>query len=54
MSHRMQPLDVAVYDPFKRFFNTALGGWMRSNAGKTCTIYDISGVVKTAFALPLS
>ena len=49
-SHRMQPLDVAVYGPFKRFYNTALDGWMRSNAGKTCTIYHIPGVVKTAFA----
>ena len=46
----MQPLDEAVYDPFKRFCNTALNGWMGNNAGKTYTIYDISGVVKTAFA----
>ena len=49
-SHRMQPLDVAVYRPFKRFYNTALEGWMRINGDKTCTIYDIQGVAKTAFA----
>ena len=46
----MPPLDVALYGSFKRFYNTALDRWMRKNAGKTCTIYNIPGVVKTAFA----
>ena len=63
-SHRMQPLDVAVYGPFTRFYNTELDGWMKSNADKTFAIYDIPGIydlhydydaiydifVKTAFA----
>ena len=53
-SHRMQPLDVAVYGPFKRFYNTALDEWMRSNADKACAIYDIPGVVKTAFGSAFS
>ena len=46
----MQLLDVVVYGPLKRFYNTALDGWIRSNAGKTYRIYDIPGIVKTAFA----
>ncbi|KAG5278091.1 hypothetical protein AALO_G00095080 [Alosa alosa] len=29
-SHRMQPLDVAVYGPFKTQYSRALDGWMRS------------------------
>ncbi|XP_041961220.1 jerky protein homolog-like [Alosa sapidissima] len=29
-SHRMQPLDVTVYGPFKTQYSRALDGWMRS------------------------
>ncbi|XP_034065436.1 uncharacterized protein LOC117542069 isoform X1 [Gymnodraco acuticeps] len=48
-SHRMQPLDVTVYGPFKTLYNRALDGWMRSNPGKTVSIYQIAGLVNEAF-----
>lgn len=37
-SHKLQPLDVAVYGPFKRYMSSAQDAWMRNNAGKTMTI----------------
>lgn len=47
-SHRLQPLDRSVYGPFKTAYNRAMDGWLRSNPGKTVTIYDIPGLVKQA------
>ena len=53
-SHRLQPLDRSVYGPFKAHYNRAVDGWLRSNPGKTVTIYDIPGVVNTAFQRSMS
>jgi hypothetical protein len=47
-SHRLQPLDRSVYGPFKAAYNKAMDGWLRSNPGKTVTIYDIPSVVNEA------
>lgn len=41
-SHRLQPLDLSVYGPFKAFYNRALSSWMRDNPGKAVTIYEIA------------
>jgi len=49
-SHKLQPLDVSVYGPFKKFAGAAQDGWLRSNPGKTMSIYDLPLVV--ADALP--
>lgn len=51
-SHKLQPLDRSVYGPFKHYVNNASDDWMRSNPGKTMTIYDIPPIVK--IALPLA
>ncbi|KAK2717947.1 hypothetical protein QYM36_006663 [Artemia franciscana] len=34
-SHRLQPLDICVYFPFKCQYNKAMDNWMQSNPGKT-------------------
>ena len=47
-SHRLQPLDLTVFGPFKRAYAQAMDGWMRSNPGKTVSITDIPGLVKIA------
>lgn len=47
-SHKLQPLDVGVYGPFKTAYNRAIDGWLRSNPGKTVTIYDIPFLVYQA------
>ena len=41
-SHRMQPLDVSIYGPFKRYYNTVCTDWMLSHPGRALTIYDIA------------
>ncbi|GFR85799.1 tigger transposable element-derived protein [Elysia marginata] len=47
-SHRVQPLDRSVYGPFKTAYNRAMDGWLRSNPGKTVTIYHIPALVNQA------
>ncbi|XP_018351929.1 PREDICTED: uncharacterized protein LOC108754243 isoform X2 [Trachymyrmex septentrionalis] len=47
-THRMQPLDVGLYNPFQKFYNTAIDSWMISHPGKTISIYEIAGFVGTA------
>ena len=47
-SHKLQPLDVNCYKPFKSAYGRAIDNWMRSNPGKTITIYDIPEFVSHA------
>ncbi|XP_023312650.1 uncharacterized protein LOC111692771 [Anoplophora glabripennis] len=53
-SHKLQPLDRAVYGPFKKAVNSACDSWMRNNPGKTMTIYDIPSITRTALPLALT
>lgn len=53
-SHRLQPLDRSVYGPLKKVINTTCDSWMRSHPGKTMSIYDIPGIVRTAMPLALT
>lgn len=50
-SHQLQPLDKAVYGPFKTFINAASDNWMREpqNAGKSMSIHVIPLLVSYAF-----
>ena len=48
-SHRMQPLDVSIYGPFKRYFDTACNDWMMTNPGRALTIYDIGALSGQAY-----
>lgn len=50
-SHKMQPLDISVYSPLKKFLNTALDSWMLNHPGKTLCIYDIPGIVRDILPL---
>ncbi|KAF2902796.1 hypothetical protein ILUMI_03390 [Ignelater luminosus] len=53
-SNRLQPLDVGVYSSFKSRYNSAMTNWMLSNPGKTVTIYNIPGFVKTIMSQAFS
>lgn len=53
-SHRLQPLDVSVFGPFKKYLSTTQDGWMRSHPGKVMSIYDIPSIVRTALPLALN
>ena len=48
-SHKLQPLNRAVYGPFKCYYYSACDCWMKENRGKTMTIYDIPDMVGRAF-----
>lgn len=48
-THRLQPLDVGVNGPFKSYCAKAQDYWLRNNPGKTMSIYEIPGIVKTAW-----
>ena len=41
-SHRLQPLDVAVFGPLKKKVSQSQSNWLRSNPGKRVTIYEIA------------
>ena len=44
-SHKLQLLDKTVFGSFKNSYNKAIDNWMRSNPGKTISIYDIPCLV---------
>nr|CAI5851175.1 unnamed protein product [Callosobruchus analis] len=48
-SGKLQPLDVAIFSPFKTYYNAAIDSWMLRNPGKPVTIYDIGELVASAF-----
>lgn len=49
-SHKLQPLDLTVFGPLKRYYNIALTDWLSMNPSKTCTIYEIAKL--SALAIP--
>ncbi|XP_064075658.1 uncharacterized protein LOC135194277 [Vanessa tameamea] len=51
-SHKLQPLDVSVFGPFKKYCAAAQDAWLRNNPGKTLTIYDVPKIV--ADSLPFA
>lgn len=53
-THMLQPLDVGVNGPFKTYCAKAQDNWLRNNPGKTMSIYEIPGIVKTAWPLAAS
>lgn len=48
-SHKLQPLDVSVFGPFKSKLKIALNDWHIRNIGKTLSIYNIAELSKSAF-----
>lgn len=47
-SHKLQPLDVGVYGPFKSYCATSFSNWLTCNPRKTITIKQIA-LTKIAF-----
>lgn len=50
-SHRLQPLDISVYGPFKKMCRKGVDNWLKSNPGKTLTIYDLPNIIKDSFLI---
>ena len=49
-SHKMQPLDVGVFGPFKRFYSSFCDEWHLTNPGESLSIYYVAELAKKAFA----
>lgn len=48
-THRLQPLDVGVYAPFKAHLATAFNDWMLANPGQAITIRNIGYLANKAY-----
>ena len=53
-SHRLQPLDVAVYGPLKTHYNNACTSWLHTNAATPMTIFSIAQCFGEAYPLACS
>lgn len=47
-SHKLQPLDISVFGPFKRFYNDAIQSHLLSHPGTPISIYDVAHCVAIA------
>ncbi|XP_045476121.1 uncharacterized protein LOC123681823 [Harmonia axyridis] len=48
-SHKLQPLDLTVFGPFKKCCSSGVSAWLKSNPGNTITIFDLPEIIKHAF-----
>lgn len=48
-SYRMQPLDISVYGPFKKYYNVACNDWLLGHPDKSISIYDVASLSSMAF-----
>ncbi|XP_065160329.1 uncharacterized protein [Atheta coriaria] len=48
-THRLQPLDIGVFGPFKAKLKIAFNDWHVNNPGKTLNIYNIPRLAKIAY-----
>lgn len=48
-THRMQPLDIGIFGPFKSALATIFDDWLISNPGKTITIRNLGEFTNKAF-----
>ena len=49
-SHKLQPLDVSVYGPLKRYYNAECGNWMINKPGRKITLYEVSEILGKSYA----
>ncbi|XP_049315728.1 uncharacterized protein LOC115065987 [Bactrocera dorsalis] len=48
-SHKLQPLDVSVFGPFKKYLATSFNDFLVSNPGRIITIYDVPSLTNIPF-----
>ncbi|XP_011704974.1 PREDICTED: uncharacterized protein LOC105460237, partial [Wasmannia auropunctata] len=49
-THKLQPLDLGIFGPFKLYYDNAINSWMMSNPGLPVTIYHVAGFVQEALS----
>lgn len=53
-SHRLQPLDKAVFGPLKRYYNEACSNRLINHPGRRITIHEIADLVGQAYPFAFS
>jgi hypothetical protein len=53
-SHKLQPLDLTVYGPLKRYYNSFSDAWCRNHPGQPMNTLDIPGLLRQAFPLAMT
>ncbi|KAB0803737.1 hypothetical protein PPYR_00707 [Photinus pyralis] len=48
-THRLQPLDVAVFKPLEGYYNQAVEKWMREHAGLGVTQFQVAQILGEAY-----
>lgn len=48
-THKLQPLDVAVYGPFGKYFQNSIDKWQKSHASQHVTFFDIGEIFCDAY-----
>lgn len=48
-SHRLQPLDVSVFGPLKRYFNVECNTWLYNHPGQRVSIYEVAELLGKSF-----
>jgi len=48
-THKLQPLDVAFFGPFSKYYDSAITSYMRTNPGKVVTEYQMSSLLNEAY-----
>ncbi|EFN89698.1 hypothetical protein EAI_09099, partial [Harpegnathos saltator] len=49
-THKLQPLDVGIFGPFKSYYDNAINNWMMNNPGVPVTIYHVAGFMQEALS----
>lgn len=50
-SHKLQPLDRGVFDPFQSYYDTFCQNWSTTDPAKPVTIYEVGYLVRQAYPL---
>ncbi|XP_065664813.1 uncharacterized protein LOC136086445 [Hydra vulgaris] len=53
-SHKLQPQDVSVFGPFKKYLSVAQDAWLKNNPGKAIKTYDIPKIVSDSLSLAIT
>ena len=48
-THRLQPLDVAFFGPFGKYYDDALKIWMREHVGRPVTTWQVAEILYEAY-----
>ena len=48
-THKLQPLDVAVYGPFGKYFERALDKWQKAHPAQRVTFFDVGSIFTEAY-----